>query len=191
MLKNVTKTFINYLFSKVFIPKIILKRYLLNIKYEIISVPVPNERWTLLQGAIYLLLLTVSQMFMLQQFSMVISHWSPPDGLGRHVRGVTLLLTIIRFLTRGLLRSNSTFLVRTAISSMRTRHSASRAKRMWSRFHSTSSEDTFSISEQLRTGDDKMLYMSSNNNILQSNFISINTSMLKKCVYNLIYTLFS
>lgn len=97
-----------------------------------------------------LILLTVSHIFMLQQFSMVISHWSPPDGLGRHVRGVTLLFTIMRFLTRGLLRSSNTFLVRTAITSIRTRHRASKAKSMWSRFHSTSNEATLSVSEQLQ-----------------------------------------
>lgn len=38
----------------------------------------------------------VSQMFILQQFSMVISHWS-----GLAVRGVTFLFTIIRFLILG------------------------------------------------------------------------------------------
>lgn len=43
--------------------------------------------------------LTVSQMFMLQQFSIVISHWS---GWGLLVNGVMLLLTMIRFLILGL-----------------------------------------------------------------------------------------
>lgn len=38
-------------------------------------------------------ILTVSQIFMLQQFSIVISHWS-----GLAVIGVTFLFTIIRFL---------------------------------------------------------------------------------------------
>lgn len=54
--------------------------------------------------------LTVSQMFMLQQFSMVISHCSVVE-FGLHVSGVTFLFTIIRFLMRGRLlriRNNPT-----------------------------------------------------------------------------------
>lgn len=46
------------------------------------------------------LILTVSHTFILQQFSMVISHCSP-DCCGRYVKGVMFLLTTMRFLMRG------------------------------------------------------------------------------------------
>lgn len=60
-------------------------------------------------------LVTVSQMFMLQQFSMVISHcWFCSGGL-HDVKGVILLLTTIRFLILGRRPSIRTFLARTKV----------------------------------------------------------------------------
>lgn len=58
---------------------------------------------------------------MLQQFSIVISHWSWGRG-GQLVSGVTFLLTMIRFLIRGLLRRTHTFLSNMAIATNCSEH---------------------------------------------------------------------
>ena len=85
-------------------------------------------------------ILTVSQMFILQQFSIVISHCSGGCG-GRLVRGVTFLLTMILFLILGLFLSTNTFLRSNVVAIVSTIHTA------------PSSIDTQSLNDLLNAHD--------------------------------------
>ncbi len=72
-------------------------------------------------------MLTVSHIFILQQFSMVISHCSRGD-CGLHVKGAKGLFTTILLWIRGLFFIVNTFIVRRRTSNPRTTHRTAKAE---------------------------------------------------------------